>query len=71
MTLVKRVPSFITVDVEKLAEKTANVPEQVSNALYFVTMMEMTHWWIKDTRKPHAWHQYNNALDKYVKVLRK
>ena len=32
-TLATRVPSFTTVDVE-----TANEPEQVSNALYFVTV---------------------------------
>ena len=38
MTLAKRVSSSTTVDLERLANETANVPKQVSSALFFVTV---------------------------------
>ena len=38
MTPAKRVLSSTTVDVERRAEETANVPEQESSALFCVTV---------------------------------
>ncbi len=55
MTLPKRVPSFATMDMERLTEETANVPEQVSNALTFVTVkVDASTTWIINKNTHHV-----------------
>ena len=55
MTLTKRVPSFATMDMERLTEETANVPEHVSNAPTFVTVkMDASTTWIINNNTHHV-----------------